>query len=156
MHLSLSWQGCRFATCHAKYNPKRSLDQRLHRRVKQISGRWDIEISSTISYGCGHTPKPNKPGLIVPSSSSLISLEAWMPSSFRFLSICRLRAAAARSSADWAHPMSAAVPELDTPAAPTPQPGALSPLPLHALYTRPAAPDRPEPPYTKLAPNTVT
>lgn len=53
----------------------------------------------------------------VPSRSSLMSLEAWSPSSFKFLSIIRLRAAAARSSADCAHPMSAsaAVPESRRP-----------------------------------------
>lgn len=76
----------------------------------------------------------------VPSSNNLISLEAWIPSSFRSLSICRLRAAAARSSADCVHPMSAAVPVLWLPSAPTPEPGALSPLPLHTLRSRPAAP----------------
>lgn len=44
-------------------------------------------------------------GLLLPSSSSLMSLAAWMPSSFRLRSIRRLRAAAARSSADCAQPM---------------------------------------------------
>lgn len=37
-----------------------------------------------------------------------MSLAAWMPSSFRFFSICLLRAMAARSSADEAHPMAMA------------------------------------------------
>lgn len=36
-----------------------------------------------------------------------MSLAAWMPSSFRFFSICLLRARAARSSADEAQPMMA-------------------------------------------------
>lgn len=40
-----------------------------------------------------------------PKSSSLISLAACSPSSRRFLSICRLRARAARSSADIAQPI---------------------------------------------------
>lgn len=34
-----------------------------------------------------------------------MSFAAWMPSSFRFFSICLLRASAARSSADEVHPM---------------------------------------------------
>lgn len=46
-----------------------------------------------------------KNSIKLPSSSSLISLAAWMPSSLRFRSIRRLRAAAARSSADCAHPI---------------------------------------------------
>lgn len=37
-----------------------------------------------------------------------MSLAAWMPSSLRFFSICLLRAIAARSSADEAHPMAIA------------------------------------------------
>lgn len=37
-----------------------------------------------------------------------MSLAAWMPSSFRFFSICLLRAMAARSSADEAQPMAMA------------------------------------------------
>lgn len=37
-----------------------------------------------------------------------MSLAAWMPSSFRFFSICLLRAMAARSSADEAQPMAIA------------------------------------------------
>lgn len=34
-----------------------------------------------------------------------MSLAAWMPSSFRFFSICLLRARAARSSAEDVHPI---------------------------------------------------
>ena len=41
----------------------------------------------------------------LPSSSSLMSLAAWMPSSLRFFSICLLRALDARSSALMAQPM---------------------------------------------------
>lgn len=41
----------------------------------------------------------------LPNSSNLISLAAWIPSSLRFRSIKRLRAAAARSSADCAQPI---------------------------------------------------
>ncbi|CAH4029166.1 unnamed protein product [Pieris brassicae] len=44
----------------------------------------------------------------LPRSSSLMSLAACMPSSFRFFSICLLRARAARSSADEAQPMAIA------------------------------------------------
>ncbi|CAH2226386.1 jg16854 [Pararge aegeria aegeria] len=55
----------------------------------------------------------------VPSSNNFISLEACMPSSFKFLSIARLRAAAARSSADCVHPMSAAVPVPSPPRLPS-------------------------------------
>ena len=40
-----------------------------------------------------------------PSSSSLMSLAAWIPSSLRFFSICLLRAREARSSALMAQPM---------------------------------------------------
>lgn len=40
-----------------------------------------------------------------PSRRSLMSLAACMPSSLRFFSICLLRARAARSSADIAHPI---------------------------------------------------
>lgn len=40
-----------------------------------------------------------------PSKSNLMSLAAWMPSSFRFFSIILLRARAARSSADMAQPI---------------------------------------------------
>ena len=40
-----------------------------------------------------------------PSKSSLMSLAAWMPSSFRFFSICLERAREALSSADMAHPI---------------------------------------------------
>ena len=41
----------------------------------------------------------------LPSSSNLMSLAAWMPSSFRFFSICLLRAREALSSALMAQPM---------------------------------------------------
>lgn len=41
----------------------------------------------------------------IPSSRSLMSLAAWIPSSLRFFSICLLRARAARSSADMAQPI---------------------------------------------------
>ena len=41
----------------------------------------------------------------LPNKSSLISLAACIPSSFRFFSICFERARAARSSADMAQPM---------------------------------------------------
>lgn len=40
-----------------------------------------------------------------PNNSSFMSLAACSPSSLRFLSICRLRARAARSSADMAQPI---------------------------------------------------
>lgn len=40
-----------------------------------------------------------------PSSSNLMSLAACIPSSFKFFSICLLRASAARSSADIAQPI---------------------------------------------------
>lgn len=40
-----------------------------------------------------------------PSNNNLMSLAAWIPSSFRFFSICLLRASAARSSADMAQPI---------------------------------------------------
>lgn len=40
-----------------------------------------------------------------PNRSSLISLAAWMPSSFRFFSICLLRAKAALSSAEEVQPI---------------------------------------------------
>lgn len=43
-----------------------------------------------------------------PSNSNLMSLDALAPSSFKFFSICLLRAMAARSSADEAHPMAIA------------------------------------------------
>lgn len=43
--------------------------------------------------------------VFLPSNSSLMSFAACNPSSFKFLSIKRLRAAAARSSADCAQPM---------------------------------------------------
>lgn len=49
--------------------------------------------------------KPHKVTSNLPSSSSLISFAAWMPSSLRLRSICLDRATAARSSADDAHPM---------------------------------------------------
>ena len=41
----------------------------------------------------------------LPRRRSLISLAAWIPSSFKFFSICLLRARDARSSALMAHPM---------------------------------------------------
>ena len=43
--------------------------------------------------------------LFLPSSSNLMSFAAWMPSSFRFFSICLLRAREALSSALMAQPM---------------------------------------------------
>ena len=41
----------------------------------------------------------------LPKSSNLMSFAAWIPSSFKFFSICLLRALEALSSADIAHPM---------------------------------------------------
>lgn len=41
----------------------------------------------------------------LPSSKSLMSFAAWMPSSFRFFSICLERCMAARSSADVVQPI---------------------------------------------------
>lgn len=43
--------------------------------------------------------------LHLPSSKSLMSFAAWMPSSFRFFSICLERCMAARSSADVVQPI---------------------------------------------------
>ena len=51
------------------------------------------------------TDGPPPPQHNSPSSNNLMSLAAWMPSSFRFFSICLLRALEARSSADMAQPM---------------------------------------------------
>merc|ERR1712168_1521780 len=62
--------------------------------VKPLS--WMIFICLTIVL------LPDSPA---PSSRSLMSLAAWMPSSFRFFSICLLRAREARSSALMAQPM---------------------------------------------------
>ena len=42
---------------------------------------------------------------VLPNSSNLISFAAWIPSSFKFFSICLLRALEALSSADIAQPM---------------------------------------------------
>merc|ERR1712004_261772 len=62
--------------------------------VKPLS--WMIFICLTIVLF------PDSPA---PSSSSLISLAAWIPSSFKFFSICLLRAREALSSALMAQPM---------------------------------------------------
>ena len=53
---------------------------------------------------CCVTP-PVAPPVYPPSSSNLMSLAACIPSSFRFFSICLLRARLARSSALMAQPM---------------------------------------------------
>ena len=49
--------------------------------------------------------KKKRVAKFLPSSSSLMSLAAWIPSSFRLFSICLDLARLALSSADMAHPM---------------------------------------------------
>lgn len=81
----------------------------------------------------------------LPSSSSLMSLAAWMPSSLRFFSICLLLAMAARSSAEEAHPMMAAATPRPRPSVPSHHtsslpPPLLSPLTTHHPHPSPRAP----------------
>jgi hypothetical protein len=56
-------------------------------------------------FKINHKNKKKVQSFLLPSNSSLMSLAACNPSSFKFLSIKRLRAAAARSSADCAQPI---------------------------------------------------
>ena len=62
-----------------------------------------------------------------------MSLAAWMPSSFRFFSICLLRAMAARSSAEEVHPI------LQVPSEQNVAP-AVAPLDTHTSTAGRAAP----------------
>ena len=70
--------------------------QNIDPHWKTKTGSWCHRSSHEVIEGC---PRDS------PSRRSLMSLAAWIPSSFRFFSICLERAREALSSADIAHPI---------------------------------------------------
>lgn len=68
------------------------------RRQRAYQLRMSLSVRTQTTYNIEPSPYS-------PKRSSFMSLAAWMPSSFRFFSICLLLARAARSSAEEVHPI---------------------------------------------------